>query len=370
MVPYKNTENWSITRSAHEAWWRGEGLVISAWLGGIPRDWSVDHAPRGSSMGYDGFDTARRHNDPAIVTSSELARVDSMRFPLHMFPLVFPDVGTVSLAPILGSGTAYGLDNVWYRPDVNFGPRMDRPLAFREDNRSWRVLSNLCSQAKLAVGNRAFVGCPAVSPNLDVLAELRGVERLMFDLVDDPGWVHAKLEEIQICFEEVYSRLYRILQEPDGSLVFAYFMLFAPGTVCLGQCDTAALISLDMFEEFVIPALRRQCNFLDYCMYHVDGPTALKTVDPLLEVESLSAIEFTPGPNVPGGGDPHWFGLYRKIKAAGKSIQVVLVEPDELERLLDEIGPDGTYVLVRFHSDADVEQVLRIAERFTSVSSA
>ena len=106
-------------------------------------------------------------------------------------------------------------------------------------------------------GARYFTGCPAICPNLDVLSEVRGTEALMMDLVLEPEWVHRKLDEIHRAFVETYQEIYDITREEDGSSVFAYFMIWAPGTVCLAQCDTAGMISREMFVVFVRPKRAR-----------------------------------------------------------------------------------------------------------------
>ena len=84
----------------------------------------------------------------------------------------------------------------------------------------------------------------------------------------------------------------------------------------------------------------------------------------LLEIEALDAIEWTPNANEPLGGDPKWYDLYRKILAAGKSVQAYLVWGHEIVPLLDAIGGKGVYVLAMFKDRAEVESVLKDVEQF------
>ena len=101
-----------------------------------------------------------------------------------------------------------------------------------------------------------------------------------------------------------------------------------------------------MFEEFVRPYLAEQCAQLDYAMYHLDGTNALQHLDILLDMPEIDAIEWTPQAGLPGGGAPEWHDLYRRIKAAGKAVQVVSITPPEVIPLLDAVGPEGVYVLI------------------------
>lgn len=353
-------DNWNEAKIHYERWWRREGLVVANWGSGIPVERAVhDAADPGEPSSLE-----QQYIDPDWIARREQYTLARKVFPLDMLPIAFPDIGTVCLAPLLGATPEYAPSNIWYKPDPEFGPENDRDLRVDRHTVAWRRLIEATRRVKELAGARYFTGCPAICPNLDVLSEVRGTEALMMDLVLQPEWVHRKLEEIHRAFVETYQEIYDITREEDGSSAFAYFMIWAPGTVCLAQCDTAGMISREMFVEFVQPYLRKQCDFLDYTLYHVDGPMALQTVDPLLEIESLDAIEYTPGPTVPGGGDPHWFELYRKIKSAGKAVQVVEVLPSELEPLLDAIGPDGTYVHVDCFDEGEIESVAKIVDRY------
>jgi hypothetical protein len=119
-----------------------------------------------------------------------------------------------------------------------------------------------------------------------------------------------------------------------------------------------------MFRKFVLPSLTEQCEWLDYSMYHVDGKEELCHLDALLEIEALDAIEWTPNPDLPLGGDPRWFDLYRRILDAGKSVQAYLVRPSEIVPLLDAVGGKGIYILGIFRDEAEVESVLKDVEQF------
>ena len=93
-------------------------------------------------------------------------------------------------------------------------------------------------------------------------------------------------------------------------------------------------------------------------------------LDALLEIEELDAVQWTPGVGQPQGGDPTWFEMYRKIRAAKKSVMASLVEVDELEALLDAVGPAGLHVLMEFRSPGDIDRTLEIVERFHDAAAA
>ena len=109
------------------------------------------------------------------------------------------------------------------------------------------------------------------------------------------------------------------------------------------------------------PFIREQCQWLDYSLYHLDGVAAIRHLDALLEIEELNAIQWTPGVGQPQGGDPCWYDLYQRIRAGGKAIMPCWVELDELQPLLDAVGPVGVNMLMHFQSERDIDAALAIA---------
>jgi hypothetical protein len=113
-----------------------------------------------------------------------------------------------------------------------------------------------------------------------------------------------------------------------------------------------------MFQQFVVPSLTEQCQWLDNSMYHLDGTQAICHLEALLEIESLDAIEWTPQAGIEGCGNPRWFKMYKKILEAGKSVQVVGVDKNEIIPLLDAIGGKGVYVMTSFSSSDEAEAIM------------
>jgi hypothetical protein len=87
-------------------------------------------------------------------------------------------------------------------------------------------------------------------------------------------------------------------------------------------------------------------------------------LDALLEIAPLDAIEWTPQAGIETGGHKRWHELYRRILSAGKSVQVVNVEPDEVVPLLDAIGNKGVYILIQFKDEREAGQVLKAVEPY------
>jgi hypothetical protein len=124
------------------------------------------------------------------------------------------------------------------------------------------------------------------------------------------------------------------------------------------------MISREMFDSFVLPVLEKQCKALDYSVYHLDGSTALHHLDSLLSIEELDAIEWTPEPSLPQGGDPEWYDLYRRILKAGKSVEIVNVKPEQVTQLLDVLGTDGLYICATAKTQEQVHMLEREVAKY------
>ena len=361
-MPQSWKPNWAQTREHFSGWWQQRGLVVGAW-GGISA--SEPHAelppPEPVSPAAPRF-----YTDAAARARRNHYLLSRQDFPLDMIPSADCMIGPGSLALCLGSEPVFDGSTVWFAPtmDPEEVPERTRPLRFDPDNRWWRVHEASLRECVALAGDRYLVGCPDLVENIDVLASLRGLDSLFIDMIEHPDWVSMRLDEINRAYFEVYDRIYTIIRQQDGGAVFEAYKLWGPGKTAKVQCDAAAMFSPEMFRRFVVPALREQCAYLDYSMYHLDGGEQFRHLDALLEIEELDAIEWTPNAGMPLGGDPRWYDLYRRILAAGKSVQVYFAHPHEIEPLLDAIGHRGVYVLGLFRNRKEVDAVARQIEAY------
>ena len=124
--------------------------------------------------------------------------------------------------------------------------------------------------------------------------------------------------------------------EVGGSCYWAW----APGRLSKLQCDFSAMISPDMFAEFMVPVLTEMTERISYTMYHWDGPGAIPHLDHLLSIPALDMIQWTPGAGVPPADDETWWPLYHRIVDGGKKLYCAGCRSQErLVALKREFGP-------------------------------
>lgn len=348
-------ENWEESRQHYLDWWTGGGLVISMWehlpVDGAPHEVVPAPAPAG--------DLAQVWFDPEWRAANIHHQLSRSSFKADILPVANTHLGPGSLAAILGADLEGGEDTIWIHPRATPG----EAIRLAEDNRWWQLHLDLIRACKRHAQGRYFVGCPDLIEGLDTLAGMWGAQAVLLEMVDDPEALEHKLHLVNAAWFAAFERIYEEINEA-GEMAFCYFSIWGPGRVAKLQSDISGMISTRSFRRFVQPFIREQCRRLDYSLYHLDGVAALRHLDALLEIEELDAIQWTPGAGQPQGGDPCWYDLYKRIRAGGKSIMPCWVELNELQPLLDAVGPAGVNVLMHFQSERDIDAALEIAAHY------
>jgi len=256
-------------------------------------------------------------------------------------PIYVPGFVCTDTAAFLGAKVILAEDTVWYGPVID--DWYSYPLQFDPENRWWQMTKQMAQTATERGRGRYLVGIPDFQVPLDVVSLLRSPERLCIDLIENPDAVkaaaHLILDEVySYCYDDIYSILTRYTP-----FVGNWMGLFAAGRHDVIQCDFAALISQRHFEEFCLPDIQRQCQMLDTCIFHLDGPGAIRHLDMLLEIKELDAIQW-----VPGDGNPPakaWLAMLKKIQCAGKCLWVS-APPEDVNAILEELRPEGLMIHV------------------------
>jgi hypothetical protein len=354
--------NWEETKQHFIDWWNHEGMLLGMW-GDVPSD-SPPH------------EEAETPPEPASVRDfymdGELRarwnhyRLTRRAFPADVLPVSETHIGPGSLALLLGSEPEFYEGTVWFKPCIHECVEPERlpPFKFDVSNKWGRITETTLRACANRAKGKYLVGHPDLIENVDILASLRGSQKLLIDMIEKPEWVEQKVAEINQVWFEAYRRIYDIARLEDGASTFGYFRIWGPGRIAKLQCDASAMFSPAMFERFVLPGLTEQCEWLDYSMYHLDGTQALCHLDSLLGIDSLDAVEWTPQDGIEGGGNPRWFEMYRRVLDAGKSLQVVGVHRDEILPFLDAIGGRGVYIMTSFSSVSDAEEVMAMVEPY------
>jgi len=344
--------DWAKSRERFEAWWHGE--VIDRPLIQVfapKKDAPPDPPPSYSSIEQKWLDADYRIR----AFEWQMART---YYAGDAFPYFDTHIGPGTLSLYLGAKPELHDNTVWYGKCVTDIPSA-KPPVFDEANPYWQFSLELAGEGVKRLAGHALVAFPDLIENLDTIAALWGNRELLAALVDYPEKVHEFQRAVLPLYVEHHRRLYEIIKDEVGGSCFSAFQVYGKGKVAKLQCDFSAMISPEMFEEFVAPYLAEQCRQLDHAVYHWDGPCALQHEGPLLAIKELQAIQWTPGAGQPGVGHRKWWPLYERVRSAGKSLMLRGVTPDEARALVEEFGPEGLDMTVQVSSEEEADELVR-----------
>jgi corrinoid protein of di/trimethylamine methyltransferase len=347
--------NLEETKKHYIDWWNHKGIILNMWehfQEGVTPHADIPAPKPYKDLNQRWFDPVWRaeYLDWYVAHSSLMA---------DMLPVANTQLGPGSLAAILGGVFEGGEDTIWIHPDPNYND----DIKFDPNHPNWLLHKDLLRACKQKAQGHYYVGMPDLMEGLDVLAAIKGTDKVLLDTVMQPEVLEHQMQQINDIYFRVFDELYDIIREGD-EMAFCYFSSWAPGKMSKLQSDISTMISVDDYRRFVQPFIREQCQKIDYTLYHLDGVGAMHHLDALLEIKELNAIQWTPGVGEPQGGSPKWYDLYRKIIAGGKSIMACWVTLDELRPLLDNIGGEGVHIEMDFHNEREVEQAMKIVDDF------
>jgi corrinoid protein of di/trimethylamine methyltransferase len=347
--------NLEETKKHYIDWWNHKGIVLNMWehfQEGVKPHADIPAPQPYRDLNQRWFDPEWRaaYLDWYVAHSSLMA---------DMLPVANTQLGPGSLAAILGGVFEGGEDTIWIHPDPNYSD----DIKFDPNHPNYLLHKELLKACKQKAQGHYYVGMPDLMEGLDVLAAMKGTDKVLLDTVMQPEVLEHQMQQINDIYFRVFDELYDIIREGD-EMAFCYFSSWAPGKMSKLQSDISTMISVDDYRRFVQPFIREQCQKIDYTLYHLDGVGAMHHLDALLEIKELNAIQWTPGVGEPQGGSPKWYDLYQKILAGGKSIMACWVTLDELRPLLDHIGGDGVHLEMDFRNEREVEEAMRIVDDF------
>lgn len=350
--------NLEETKKHYINWWNHKGIVLNMWehfQNDVKPHADVPMPPAPKSLDQKWFDPEWRaeYLDWYVAHSSMKA---------DMLPVANTQLGPGSLAAILGGVFEGGEDTIWIHPNPNYTDDIKFDIN-DPTNKNWQLHKDLLRACKKKANGNYYVGMPDLMEGMDVLAALKGTDKVLLDTVMQPEVLERQMQQINDIYFQVFDELYDIIREGD-EMAFCYFSSWAPGKMTKLQSDISTMISVEDYRRFVQPFIREQCQKIDYTLYHLDGVGAIHHLPALLEIEELNAIQWTPGVGEPQGGSPKWYDLYKRILAGGKSILASWVTLDELRPLLDNIGGNGVHLEMDFHNEDEVEKAMRIVEEY------
>jgi hypothetical protein len=347
-------DDWEEAQQMLTGWWNRE--TNGRWALGVvakrneplphetPPPLSVDHKTR-----WLDCKTMNAHKEAFFAQHSCLGCV---------YPEDTAYLGPGSLNAFLGCSIDFQEDTLWYNPISDDPAKVDQ-LRIDRDGFYWKWTKEALSYVAAQADGKYIATMPDLIEGLDILSELFGTQEFLMHLIDCPEEIHRLLDQLDDLYFEAYDELARTIKRDDGSVPYMAFNTWGPGRCAKVQCDFSAMISPDMYDEFVAPRIQKQCQKLDYTVYHLDGPDALRHIDSVLAIPELDALQWEPGARGPHTGDKVWWDkVWKKVYAAGKSAFLHGVPADEIEPFVKEFGTEGTLIITHTETEDQAHKLM------------
>ncbi|NQU42039.1 trimethylamine corrinoid protein 2 [bacterium] len=355
-MPIERIPDWEKRLARQDAFWEREILDRPAVTMSVPKpnpDYPYPAKKDWKSIRERWFDTE-------YLVDRALASVMNTDYLGDALPYAWPNLGPEVFSGFFGTELEYGEGTAWSIPNLEDWSEADK-LQFSEDNFYWKKLVEMTDALLEAGAGKFYTGITDLHPGGDALTAFRDPAQLNMDLLMEPDAVKAMLDRVTKVFFRVYDRFYEQFKAAD--LAVATW----PGIVSTKKWhvpsnDFSCMISKEMFDEFFLPGIAEECRHMEANIYHLDGPSALRHLDSLLEIPELNAIQWVFGSGQPSA--PHWMDVYKKIQAAGKGIQL-FVSPDELDPFIEQMKPNGFHIRMgEVKSRDQADAVIRKLEKW------
>lgn len=256
------------------------------------------------------------------------------------WPHAWIDFGPGVAAAFLGGDAEPAPDTVWFSPGRWKGVDLrDIKPEYDPDNRWWRRVHDLMRACVALFDRRAGVGFTDIGGNLDIAASLRDTQSLLMDCLDDPEGVGELARRITPLWLRYYREQCDLIL-PAGRGTCSWAPLWSPQRTYMLQSDFSYMISPEQFERWVAPDIAECCRNLEHGFYHLDGKGELPHLDILLSIPELRGVQWIPGDGQPESADPCWWPVLRRIRDAGKLVQIAS-SPEGVLRMAREMPLDG-----------------------------
>ncbi len=348
-------ENWDLVKQRFEAFFAGEDL-------GRPL-LQITAAKKNVKLkpDWNWWTIAHNLDQPERALESFEYYCQSTYFGGEALPNLAINLGAGSLAGYLGCTPTIAEDTIWFKERQLESYDEILTLKIDPENDWWKKTLEI-TQLSIEFGKDKFItGMTDINAVMNILAFLRGNERLLLDLIEHPDEVKQAADHLTELWFFCYDELAKIINQYSEGMT-TWMDVWFPGRGSDVQCDFSAMISPAMFAEFVLPHLQEQCRRLDYSIYHWDGPGQIPHLEILLDIPELNGIQWVPGAGQPGTGSPKWFALYKRIQERGKLLVLPVMDKNDVLNVVENLSPKGLLIQTQCDDEDEARELIAKAE--------
>jgi hypothetical protein len=286
------------------------------------------------------------------------AKLANAGYLLEGFPHFNCNLGPDILAACTGSELEFAPDTSWAKVRVTDWAS-EPPIRFQPESVYWGHMKRFLEMSATRGKGRWLTTSGDLHANGDGLAALRGPQELLMDLYDCPDEIHKRLAECHTVFKDLLQAHFDILHPLSGGYSSSWCKAAVKGRFATIQNDFCCMVGPEQFDEFFKDYVEKEAAFLDCCVYHLDGPGAVRHLDSILQAPHLDLIQW-----VPGAGNKtvrHWPDLLAKCQERGKGLWLY-GPPGELLEMMEFLRPEGCLYTLELGSREEAEAFVKKME--------
>lgn len=358
MVGLLYKPDWEETQQRFLTWWAGEPFERCAFAVNAPKEGQPILRPP-----VQPTDPVQRWTDLEYISALNEYQHATTYYGGEAFPVwCGGSPGHTSLPAYLGCPVGLDMNTGWWDPVLVDDDWDVSSLRVDPNNTWWRYTLD---QIKRCIDESAGKSIPdlggALSGCGDILAALRGTDRLLLDVSLEPERVQKAEYDLLKIWSDVYDQLYRLV-ETAGVGCTSWLRLWSPDRYYPTSCDFSYMISPRMFKNVYLPVIERWTQALDRTIYHVDGVGSFNHLPALTDLPRIQAFQILPGDGKPS--PLYYLDSLRLVQSKGKNLYISLA-PEEVETALGLLSSRGLFIQTSCSSEAEARYLLRMVEKWS-----
>ena len=208
------------------------------------------------------------------------------------------------------------------------------------------------------------VGAPIMRGEGDTVGALIGQTEFVYALYEEPEIIKKTLRKVVDSFLDIYAEMHRRNKPFHGGSSIGFYHVWAPGESLWFQEDISALLSPELYREFLLENERYFCGKYQYTLMHLH-PSSFHLLDDILCNENLKVLQVNK--DVGGPSVNQMLPYFKKVleKKRGLVVWGDLTE-GEVQLVFDNLPLERVFfnfVLPNFESAKRIYSFLNSIER-------
>ncbi len=300
----------------------------------------------------------RVNGDMDQIIENMLINAEATYFGGEAMPATWLSFGCDEIAAFCGAELHFSPDSpdtCWSKPFVDDWEKV-LPLRLQENNPLWQRMLKFYRKAADRLGGKMLLNHLDLHTNGDLLAPIRGPERLCMDMIEQPEVIDRAMADARTIFKKVWYDIAAAGRMDEFGYCGGLYSMEGAAVI---SCDFCCMIGRDMFRRWILPEYEAESAIVKHAFHHWDGPGALTHEADILACKGFHTIGYVPTVGHGVGRIKHieCLDLLKRCQKAGKAVQAYGT-PDEVKLMHRELDPAKVMYCTNTATPQEAEELL------------